>query len=88
MDGFVDGVIQTVGKAEVAQAVVIQIDQAQNTARLDDGRQVLDNIKGLVPVILQKKANPDEIKFSQIGQRFYGIAVFEAKAWFAYFSLA
>jgi hypothetical protein len=54
----------------VAQTVIIKIEKAQHAARFQRILQMTDDAKAFRQVVLQDKADPDEIEHAEIVQRF------------------
>ena len=71
---------QPIAHAEMAEAVVVQIDQADDAGGGQELAQGLDDRCGLGSVVFQEKSDPDEVEGPQSVQRAIQLVVEEANS--------
>jgi len=60
------GLLHAFRKLIVGEAVVIEVQQAKGSPGFEEGIQVLNDLDAFLLVVLEKKANPDQIERSHI----------------------
>jgi len=68
----------------VAQAIIIQINKAEDAARFHDSGNVFDHGKAVGKKILEDEPDPDEVEHSQIIQREQHVTLKELDVFRAY----
>ena len=69
LDGRLEGEFEALAHAVMAQAVVVEVDEAEHAAFPDDRRKVGRYVEALGLVILEREPRPDEIEIAKIAPK-------------------